>query len=499
MEAIDSLRFQARTFLHEQSLMDYESWAFGTISNKDSLYKANAGLFTRDNIALVSRTVDEEPDSIQQKRLRYFRRYVTLEHIAKQVASVRDSIDNYEAAATCLVNNARIPYRQIPGLLANEQSAERRAAISASLDPVLDTLTALHREAWAMVYRLATDLGYPSYNAMEEELLGFSLHDLNAVATAVLAETDSVYAALLAEQLQTLHMSRDRFHRYDFGRVFRNERFDRFFPPGMAVEKVSATYRGLGFDLQFQPNLQIDQEPRPQKNPRAACYAIDVPTDIRVSTKPSGGIGDYRALFHEMGHAEHYANTTERSVEFALMGEPTVTETYAFLSEYLLANQAWLRVHSPMPPAELRTLLRYQAFNRLYFVRRYCAKFLCEYRLHSGAASPDSIYGAVLSHTLGYIPALSDRKRLYTDIDPNYYTAGYLRAWFLEAQLSARLVEKFGVNWFEHPDAGTFLRGLWAFGDRLDGNELVHRLGYSSVAPDAWVASIRATLQFAPR
>jgi hypothetical protein len=499
MEAIDSLRFQARMFLHEQSLMDYESWAFGKISNQDSLYKANAGLFTRDNIALVTRAVDEEPDSIQQKRLRFFRRYLTLEYIAKQVASVRDRIDNYEAVATCLVNSTRIPYRQIPGLLANEQSAERRAAISASLDPIMDTLTVLHREAWAMVYRLAADLGYPTYNAMEEELLGFSLRDLGTVATAVLAETDSLYAALLAEQLQTLHMSREGFHRYDFGRLFRNERFDKFFPAAMTVEKVSATYRGLGLDLQSQPNLQIDQEPRPQKNPRAACFSIDVPTDIRVSTKPVGGIGDYRALFHEMGHAQHYANTTEHAVEFAYMGEPTVTETYAFLSEYLPANQAWLRVHSPMPPAELRALLRYQTFNRLYFVRRYCAKFLCEYQLHSGTASPDSIYAAVLSGALGYIPELSDRKRLFTDIDPNYYTAGYLRAWFLEAQLSALLVGKFGVNWFEHPDAGTFLRGLWAFGDRLDGNELVHHLGYSNVAPDAWLAGVRATLQFAPR
>ena len=110
-----------------------------------------------------------------------------------------------------------------------------------------------------------------------------------------------------------------------------------------------APYRALGITVDTQRNLKIDSEPRSAKNPRAVCYPIDVPDDVRLSIKPIGGFDDYSALFHEMGHGEHYANTTENAMEFKYLGEPTVTENFAFLSEYLLSNQAWIRIHTTMP------------------------------------------------------------------------------------------------------------------------------------------------------
>ena len=106
---------------------------------------------------------------------------------------------------------------------------------------------------------------------------------------------------------------------------------------------VTVTYKRLGVDLKTERNLTVDSENRPEKNPRAVCFAISVPNDVRLSIKPIGGVDDYNALFHEMGHAQHYANTKEHAFEFKYTGEPTVTESFAFLSEYLLANQAWLR------------------------------------------------------------------------------------------------------------------------------------------------------------
>jgi hypothetical protein len=43
----------------------------------------------------------------------------------------------------------------------------------------------------------------------------------------------------------------------------------------------------------------------------------------------------------------------------------------------------------------------------------------------------------------------------------------------LEAQWRSHLRERFGESWFENPDAGRWLRGLWGQGQRLDAEELV--------------------------
>ncbi len=163
---------------------------------------------------------------------------------------------------------------------------------------------------------------------------------------------------------------------------------------------------------------------------------------------------DYNALFHEMGHAQHYANTREHAFEFKYTGEPTVTEAFAFLSEYLLANQAWLRMRSTMPTPVLKEYTRMASFQRILMVRRYCAKILYELHLHGGSDKAPSLYAQLQARAVGYVPVPSDEKRYLADVDPLFYAAGYVRAWFLEAQLNGKLTQDFGTNWFENPAAG---------------------------------------------
>ena len=497
MERIDSLRVEAEGLVKAQSLMGFNAWAYGTEANQDSLYKAHSSLFTTEHIALTKRALEDESDSVQVKRLRYFLRYLTTEFISKEVAALNDSVTNTEAVATLVIEGKRIPFRQIGSMTANEKSPVRRGMLYRSVDPILDSLNGVLREIEARTLSCTRTLGYSSYADMVSQLRGYSLETFQATAREVLDATDSLYHGLLQEMLKKyLHLEPATFHASDRGPLFRNDSFDRYFPGPSMLGVLSSTYRGLGIDLSKMKNLTIDAEPRPAKNPRAVCYPIDVPADVRLSIKPIGGADDYAALFHEMGHALHYAFTREQSFEFRYAGEPTVTETYAFLSEYILTNQAWLRVRSMMPTAVLKDYVRFQAFYRLYYVRRYCAKFLYEVQLHAGAPGADSLYVALQSKAIGFVPISSDAKRYLTDVDAFYYSAGYLRAWFLESQLNAQLSSRFGVNWFENPAAGEYLRSLWALGDRLDGGELVRSLGYRAITPDAWLSEIGEMIRF---
>lgn len=500
MRTIDSLRVEAEQLVHDQSLMGYENWVFGKASNQDSLYRMHRGLFTRENIALLKRAEQEEPDSVQKRRLRYFRRYVSLELMGKETAPLTDRVNTLETEATVSFDGQQIPYRQTALMIANEADQRRRAALYAAIDPVLDTLNVSLAQVTEAYHRLATDLAFSSYNTMIEELTGLSLMRMKSLAEQALDATDSVYTALLEEIVpQVLRLNPKEMYRHDTPRLFRNPRFDPFFPKDALLRSVKKTYRSLGVDLDTQRNIAIDAEERETKNPRAVCYVIDVPSDIRLSIKPAGGSDDYAALFHEMGHGQHYANTAEHAFEFKYLGEPTVTETYAFLSEYLLLNPAWLRQNSGLPVPALKDFVKFQAFQRLFYVRRYCAKFLYELAFHSGASSPETLYASLLSRAVGYQRQASDEKRYLIDTDAHYYTASYLRAWFLEARLNAKLSNDFGTNWFENPAAGNFLRFLWSRGDRLNGDELVRLLGNSDITIEPWLAEIKDMLRLSAR
>jgi hypothetical protein len=500
MRAIDSLRIEIDGFLHAQAIMSYNNWVAGIPTNQDSLYRADANLFTRPVLDLVARATQEESDSIQHLRLTFLRRFLTLEYLSRSTAALADRFTSHEGEARVILGRDTLLYRQLPALIANEKSRARRERLYAAADPVLDSLNATAIEIQQAYRRLAQELGYSSYPTMVEQLKGFSLESVRDLATHALAESDSLYFALLPSLVrESAGLERTDLYRYDFPVLFRSARFDRFFSRKEIVTSVRDTYRMLGIDLSAQGNLSLDTSDHPAKNPRAVCYAISVPGDVRVSIKPAGGMDDFAALYHEMGHAQHYAHVTEQALEFKYLGEPTVTETYAFLSEYLLCNPAWLRQFSRMPVLQLKDYTRQMAFARLYMVRRYCAKFLYELAFHDDQERPDSLYAALLARTLGYRVHPSDPKRYLVDLDAHYYSASYLRAWFLEAQLNHWLTGMFGVNWYENPRAGTFLASLWAQGDRLTTENILSQIGARSITTDAWLAEIKDMIRLAAR
>src|SRR5437762_6674876 len=108
-----------------------------------------------------------------------------------------------------------------------------------------------------------------------------------------------------------------------------------------ALEK---TLGDLGVDLSRQANVELDVEQRPTKTPRAFCAPIEVPERVVLVIQPVGGPDDWRALFHEAGHTEHFANTsTDLPIEWRRLGDNAVTEGWASLLEQLVAEPAWTK------------------------------------------------------------------------------------------------------------------------------------------------------------
>ena len=201
-----------------------------------------------------------------------------------------------------------------------------------------------------------------------------------------------------------------------------------------------------------QENVELDVEQREKKTPRAFCSPIEVPQRVVLVIQPIGGVDDWRALFHEAGHTEHFAHTrADLSVEERRLGDYAVTEGWAMLMEHLVQDAAWLnrRLDVPRPPE----FVAESATGLLYLVRRYCAKVLYELELHE-ADDPRPLqtrYVEILADALKIEPSATD---YLGDVDAGFYCTEYVRAWAFEAQLKRFFREKFGSTWFTQRERG---------------------------------------------
>jgi hypothetical protein len=280
--------------------------------------------------------------------------------------------------------------------------------------------------------------------------------------------------------------------KHDVSFFFRAKEFDKHFRKDRMLTALKKMLANMGICLDDQKNIQLDVEERPKKSPRAFCSPIRIPEDVKLMIMPQGGHDDYAALFHETGHAEHFANVNpELSVEYKWLGDNSVTESYAFLLEYLLTDENWLKQNIKM--AETEEYLRFLALYKLLFLRSYGAKLSYEIKLHmaSSLEGVDEVHKKIGEKVLKYRhPA----NHYLITVDDAFYSAQYLQAWIFEAQLRKFLKREFGNEWFNSQEAGNYLTNLWADGQKYSVTELAKAIGYTGLDIEPLTASILGRL-----
>ena len=274
--------------------------------------------------------------------------------------------------------------------------------------------------------------------------------------------------------------------------------WDPYFKGDLMVPALKATLGDLGIDLDEQRRLGqvvVDDEQRPNKSPRAFCSPIEVPGKVMLVIQPMGGADDWRALFHEAGHAEHFAHTSaDLPVEARRMGDNAVTEGWAMLLQHLTDEPAWLNRRLDFPRAD--EFAWEGATTLLFFVRRYCAKLLYELEFHATPVSQieglRSRYVELLGDALKIEPSPTD---YLSDIDPGFYVSNYLRSWAFEAQIRTHLKHEFGTTWFARREAGGLLRELWSEGQRLDAHDMLKQVTGTEIELEAVAERIREHLK----
>jgi hypothetical protein len=440
----------------------------------EPIYQGYADLFATEDVERLRELCGAATGDDEKRRLRYLLHFAFDGLLGRENRSESAQLAGLEASLEVDPGDGAVPYRSVPIEQANEPEAGRRAALEEARNAVLDQrLNPLYRTALERTHELCRALGWPTYAAAYAELRAIDFEALARQSAAFLEATEDAYPAAADLQLGRVGLPPlGELRRSDLPRFFRAAELDPVFPADRLLGSFADTLDGLGIHLHGQSNVHLDAEPRRTKSSRAFCSTPRVPDEVHLVIAPTGGRDDYASLFHEGGHAEHYANTDPGlAFEFRHLGDNSVTESFAFLVEHLIEDHEWLRrklrVEDPGPAAAHARALK------LVIVRRYAAKLAYELELHGSSATLSEMpnrYAELLSEATR-VPW--PRASWLADVDGGFYAACYLRAWTLETHWRSALEGRFGSSWFASPEAGEWLCSLWRYGQRVDADDLL--------------------------
>jgi hypothetical protein len=428
------------------------------------------------------------------RRTRELWRFTAEGYLSAQTTALAEQAAGLEAELEATVDGEKIPFRMLRPAASNEPDRDRRRRIEEARYRLQDEhLNPIHLEA-AQIERAAVGaLGAPSYTELYRRF-GFALDDLAGQCRELLDETEELYETAIDRVLRArLGLGLDEAESWDIARLFRAPEWDPQFPADRMLPALEATLGDLGIDLRAQRNIHLDLESRPHKSPRAFCAPIEVPERVMLVIQPIGGLDDWRALFHEAGHAQHFGNTSpDLSFEERKLGDVAITEGWAMLLQHLVDEPEWLnrRLDFPKP----RELAAEGATSLLFFVRRYAAKLLYELELHQAEDVP--------AMRPRYVELLTDALKVTAsgsnyliDVDAGFYVTSYLRSWAFEAQLREFLREEFGNTWFARREAGSLLRELWSLGQKPTADELLRDVAGSGLTMGSVAERVREHLR----
>lgn len=489
------VRQQDEAFNKEISLSSYETDAYGKESHIAEIYGKYGKLFTDENLVrFLKDRIEKERNPREKKRAEFLYRDISSSFLGERTKELDDRIFDLQAKEKIIVGKDTIAFRDIDVLLSNEKNGERRKNLYYSQgEMIIDKINPLLIEELDIIEKTVKELGYKNYSDYQQQVRGIDFDSLEENCREVLKETAPIYKALLSEMAKKILNKRiEDIKVYDRAWLFRGESFDEYFPKEKMVPIFKSTMLDMGIDVDAQKNISLDDEDRPEKEPRPATYSIVVPSDTRVLVKPIGGYDDYRSLFHEMGHAEHSAWTNVSEFEFKDLGDYGVTEMFAYILEGIVSNPIFMKDKLGMSQKDIKEFTKMNLFYNLSSLRSYCGKFIFERQLHSGNPDPIKVYQETSKEALLLDRSHKEAEMIYLLYgDERFYSVNYLEAWILDAQLRAKLKEKFGENWFEKKEAGEYLESLWATGMEYTSPEMIKLIGYDKMDPSYLVSDIK--------
>lgn len=474
---IAQYRERARECLSE---LNYESYRYHaglkTSLELTPIYQRYSELFHDTTIRSLL-DLHAEAEEVDERALRNLLNFAVDTAMDMSVREEDEMLALLKSTATLHLGERTIGFHSSSVMLANEDDRSVREAVFSEREKVLDEGNTARLQRLRTIHRRSHELTGRSYLDLYQFLFKLDFQLLERQILNFLEASDAYYEEAMERfAQQSLAIPASEVALWDIPYLFRGSRYDGYFPQDRSLSVLKKTLLGLDVDLKKQRNLIIDSDDRPSKSERPKCIPVSIPNLIYLVIRPQGGVRDYLTLFHEVGRALHRGFTSaNEDFENKYLGDPAVTETYAFLFEHLTLNAEWLSDMLRMPRD--CDFIDFNQLRKLYTLRRYSGRFLFELTLHKGetydAGQLQSCYVHWMKRALGIPP--SSNHYLH-DIENAFHSAHYLRAWTLETDLGRLLTSRFGERWYTRPAAGDFLKGLWSHGQRYTAEELAHKV-----------------------
>lgn len=500
---VQALAARAQALLERQDAQVWAYWTEGVQANVGATYASDAPLFSLGSLRKIERLRQLTTAPAEVRALTHLQSLFAGEYLASALAEQNDAVANLEASLSfTLPGPAGAPgrevrYRDLERLLANERSAAVRRALYAGATSSLERLNPALRRREERLQEVVRQLGYPSYESFSAELRQADLERLAALAEHILQATREPYLQVMTRLARSeLGLSFEQLTRADLPRLFRPRSVDSLFPKEQQLARVHQTLKGLGIQLEALPHVRVDARELPRKNPRPLTLAPRVPGDVRLSVRPAEGVLEQARVLHELGHLLHAAFTQEQRFELAKLGNPTVAEAWAALFEDLVEDPVWLEEQVGLTGARRNGFLAASSAHRLFLIRRAAGRLLYQLELRRRGAGADAraLYSAIQQRTDALPMGPDDEARYLVELEDFFQSADSFRGWFLAGQLQAQLKGRFGPAWWKHPEAGEWLKALWARGNALSGRELAQAAGEPGIAPDVLLLRLGTTL-----
>jgi len=480
---IEQYRIDAENFLGELDKEYYLHFSGKKPElNLDDIYSKYESLFSFENSEFFKKLIENSKGD-NKKKAEFLFQFATDTYLGKKYQKISDKIANDEATAKINIDGRDYSFRYSDILLSNEPDRDKRELIDSKRRKLTsDVFNEDLKIYWESLHKEAKGLGFESYASLFIKLKGYDFFALDAGMDRLILETNELYEEHMDRLFKNkLGISIHGSKSCDFAYLKRAKEFDMFFKKENLVSIFKETMSGLGINLEKQKNVIMDVEERENKSPRAFCCPVKVPSEIYLVVMPSGGQDDYGAMFHEGGHAEHFANAGKSlDFEYRYLGDNSVTEGFAFCLENLIFEKEWLSSIIGMDESAAAEFMYFSGIINLFFLRRYAGKLKYELSLHNGTGfgEKDFLYSEILTKNLimNYCP-----ENYLKDVDEGFYCTSYIRAWMFEAQLKDYILTKFGSSWFKNKKAGDLLKEFWSYGQKYCPEEILDFLGYKSM------------------
>jgi hypothetical protein len=468
------------------------------VSEQAAIVARYAELFSRPQLDAL-REAEAGADGDERERLYRLRKTCEAGLISAELAEQEDTLENAFLGARVSFRGEELPLRAAQARLAvldaygdREELGELERAESARFNPDRLELTAAWNDLDAELS------GIPDPIARNEEEKAISLRELQAALVAAADATTASYERLRSRWFERLlGPDRDEVPSQSHTSYLRRlSPLESTYTKERSVEVCLESVRALGFDMAATPNIRLDLEDRPQKNPRACVIASDPPEVVHLITRAQGGVADYQAFMHEAGHALHYAGVDPR-LPFTfrrISRDHALTEIYSYIFEAVTREPAWHALHFGLSDERAAENAEATRFLEALLYRRYTAKlgyelgFWASFAQERGSSPRDYSERLTVATGIRY-----DARGYLSDMDSGFYSADYLRAWIRSAQLRHHLLRELGEDWWRDPRTGDVLRKLFAEGTVPTSEEIAVRLGFDPLDTGPLVAVLSGT------